>query len=208
MVYASIICVHQQLDLLNAFIEAAAKTGENVEFPTAFPISFSTLLHGRKFRLACVWHSQRIEVCPLIELELLNQIDLKRCFLLRHEIIKIVQAVGVMLDNISGKLVFLPPPRSDLWWQWYCCEKVTDGKYILCDRCGRWYHWECAEIEKKPSGSWYCGVCRSKPKAPQMMKGSAEPREDRGPPDSDGSPTATPSLHRIRRVFKVQLRLL
>jgi hypothetical protein len=203
LVYASIICVLHQLDLLNAFI-AVAKGGEKIEFPTAFPIAFSTHMSGQKFRLACVWHSKEIEVCPLIELTISSLIDLKRCFLIRHEIIKIVQAVGRMLNAICNKRLRLPPPRSDLWWQQHCCKKVTQGKYILCDRCGRWFHWECAEIVKKPSGSWYCATCLSKPKAPRMQA-AAEPREDRGPPDSDGSPTVAPSIHPLRRLFKVQL---
>ncbi|ELR23115.1 PHDfinger domain containing protein [Acanthamoeba castellanii str. Neff] len=143
--------------------------GEKIAFPIVFPIAFSMHMSGQKFCLTCLWHSKRIKVCPLIELMILNQIDLKQCFLIRHKIIKIVQAVGGMLDNICNKLIYLPPPHSDLWWQWHCCEKVTEGKYILCNRCGQWFHWECIKIVKKPSGSWYCPTCLSKLKPKEAL---------------------------------------
>mgnify|MGYP001121114062 CR=1 FL=1 len=205
LVYASIICVLQQLDMLRAFSAEAQRVGkEDLQFPTAFPIAFSTHMSGRQFRLACLWHSEKVEVCPLLELTINDHIDLKRCFLIRHEVIKIVQDVGVMLGRLTAELPRLPLPREDLWWRRYCCSKVIEGKYILCERCGRWFHWECVKIEKKPSGCWYCSDCASKPKAPELLKASAEPREDRGPPDSDYSPTVAPSLQPIRRLFKVR----
>src|SRR3989344_9619250 len=82
LVYASIICVLQQLDMLRAFSAEAQRVGkEDLQFPTAFPIAFSTHMSGRQFRLACLWHSEKVEVCPLLELTINNQIALKRGFL-------------------------------------------------------------------------------------------------------------------------------
>jgi hypothetical protein len=187
----------QQLDLLNTYkAEAEKRSKVDLKFPVAFPIAFCTHMCGRKFRLACLWRAKTIEVCPLLELTIGNQTDLKRCFLIRHEVIKIVQAVGEMLNHLITELPRLPPPCWDRWWRRHCCTKVRKGKYILCDRCGGWHHWECIKLKEKPD-SWYCFDCKSK------LQTSAERQEDRELLDSKDLPMVAPCLQPIRRISKV-----
>jgi inhibitor-of-growth protein 1 len=58
----------------------------------------------------------------------------------------------------------------------YClCDQVSYGEMIGCDNdlCPiEWFHFNCVQLSKKPTGSWYCPKCRGD--KPTKMKAKAQ----------------------------------
>ena len=53
--------------------------------------------------------------------------------------------------------------------------KVSYGEMIGCDNdlCPiEWFHFNCVQLSKKPTGSWYCPKCRGD--KPTKMKAKAQ----------------------------------
>ena len=58
---------------------------------------------------------------------------------------------------------------SDAEWPCHLCHAVrcpsTKGKahqkWVQCDRCLMWQHYDCAGLNRKPRGHWFCSECKA-----------------------------------------------
>jgi hypothetical protein len=211
LLYAAIVCAYHQLDLVDALLEKESSSIPS--FSAAIPLTLATLMNGASFRMACVWHVRGQGLCVglLFEQQINDVIDLKRCFLLRHEAINVAIRFGNMVDSLDH-LRNRRGPRVDVWWSKFCtCEKMDDGEhYVLCSECQNWFHPKCVGLDttKIPRGRtpWYCSK-HERPSKLELPKAEAEPKEDRGPRDGAGGQMTTAStssmLKPIRQLFKV-----
>ena len=40
-----------------------------------------------------------------------------------------------------------------------CLKSLRNSRSIACEKCLLWSHFNCAEIQQKPSGDWFCRGC-------------------------------------------------
>jgi hypothetical protein len=41
----------------------------------------------------------------------------------------------------------------------YATDKTKKQRWVACDGCDEWYHFECQNVKKKPKGTWLCKGC-------------------------------------------------
>jgi len=204
--YAAIVCAYHQLDLL----DAAMCESEMTSFSAAIPFTLATGMHGSHFRMACVWHAKGEGLClgTLYNRRITSVLELKRCFLLRHEAVNIAIRFGDMVKDFTCAR----GPRQDVWWRKFCIcgEKDSGERYVQCKMCLNWFHPRCVNLDKVPRGTtpWFCPDHQP---AKIKMQAAAEPREDQGGPrdggDGKAATVSSSSLHLepVRQLFKVRL---
>ena len=58
---------------------------------------------------------------------------------------------------------------SDAEWPCHLCHAVRcqsnkgkgHQKWVQCDRCLMWQHHDCAGLNRKPRGHWFCAECEA-----------------------------------------------
>lgn len=108
------------------------------------------------------WIASREGLClgTLYGRRITSVIELKRCFLLRHEAINIAIRFGHMVAGFSSER----GPRQDAWWRKLCLcgEKDGRGRDLQCAACLNWFHPRCVgELDHKDplprrSVPWFC----------------------------------------------------
>jgi hypothetical protein len=204
LLYAAIVCAYHQLDLHDAVM---SKDPTPSQFSAAIPLTLATIMHGNHFHMTCVWYAKGVGLRwgVLYDRRINNVLELKRCFLLRHEAINIVIRFGELLRSFD--LTSKRSPRRDVWWRRFCVcgTKDNEERYVQCPTCLNWFHPKCVELTKIPRGDvpWHC------PAHPPKLQAEAEPRENHGSRDGGGgmATIASSSLHPepVRQLFKVRL---
>jgi hypothetical protein len=186
LLYEVVMAGNLQIDFLDA-VRASSAGKETSLYTAAIPMAFGTHVRGTRFRMVCLWHADGktgLQVGELIDLEMTKPVHYKRCFLLRHEIVKIVGEFTQMVSNITQAEVQLRGPRRDAWWKRFCVCRTRDlyGLLVQCTQCANWYHPECLRLDALPAPrtNWFCrqSHCRKyKRNLAPKLEGSAEPRE-------------------------------
>lgn len=72
--------------------------------------------------------------------------------------------VAAMLTDIS--------PWENAWGQGSLCERCSGGEpgneILLCDHCGKAWHFRCLQLDGVPEGDWQCARCSAEPGRPAL----------------------------------------
>lgn len=111
---------------------------------------------------------EKTEICALLESMLENAEE--KIILSQKGYLLTLNHIKKLRFNIKNliaeeKDIFGEGWLSENGKKTFCiCNNETDGNMIACDNdtcLFQWFHYKCVGLKTKPSGKWYCEICRN-----------------------------------------------